>query len=380
MSNLIIPFYDLKPQYEMLKDDIQDRINKVLSHTQFILGPEVEELEEKLAIFSGAKYCITVSSGTEALLISLMALGVGPGDEVITSAFTYAATAEVIAFLGATPVLVDIDLETYNIDHKLIERNITKRTKAIIPVSLYGQPADFTEINAIAYKNGKIPVIEDGAQSFGATYQFEGQPNRKSGNLSLIGCTSFFPSKPLGCYGDGGAIFTNCEEFESICRQIRVHGQKEKYNHSRIGVGGRMDTIQCAILLAKFTKFSEELSLRNKVANNYNNLLQDKFVESFRLPLIKEGRTSVFAQYTLFVKNRDWFSYELKALGIPTSIHYPIPINEQPAYKTIARYSSLPNALLASQHVLSLPFSPYLSPSHQSLIIQAVLNVASRNS
>ena len=309
-----------------------------------------------------------------------MAIGVGPGDEVITSAFTFAATAEAIALLGAIPVLIDIDLETYNIDPKLVEKNITKKTKAIIPISLYGQPADFTEINAIAYNNGKIPVIEDGAQSFGATYEFEGKVMRKSCNLRLIGCTSFFPSKPLGCYGDGGAIFTNSEELASICRQIRVHGQIEKYSHSRIGVGGRMDTMQCAILLAKFSRFSDEVVLRNNVAETYNNYLKGKSTDSYRLPQIKGDRTSVFAQYTLDVKNRDWFSNELKALGIPTSIHYPIPLNEQLAYKDIARYSNVPNAVYASQHVLSLPMGPYLPPSHQSLIIKAILNVASRDS
>ncbi|NDC82360.1 aminotransferase class I/II-fold pyridoxal phosphate-dependent enzyme, partial [bacterium] len=248
-----IPFIDLKTQYQHLKTEINQRINAVLEHGQYIMGPEVNELENRLAAYTGATHCITVASGTEALLIALMALGVGPGDEVITTPFTFVATAEVIVLVGATPVYVDVEPDTCNIDVSKIEAAITSKTKVIIPVSLYGQPADMDEINAIASRHN-ITVIEDAAQSFGATYK-----GKKSCNLSKIGCTSFFPSKPLGCYGDGGAIFTSDDTIAQACREIRVHGQSRRYYHTRIGVGGRMDTIQCAVILAKLDRFEWEV-------------------------------------------------------------------------------------------------------------------------
>ncbi|MGV6851180.1 MAG: DegT/DnrJ/EryC1/StrS family aminotransferase, partial [bacterium] len=256
MATQNIPFIDLKTQYKALEVEIRQRINNVLEHGQYIMGPEVQELEQKLADYTGAEHCITTASGTEALLISLMALNIKPGDEVITTPFTFIATAEVIVLLGAKPVFVDIKPDTCNINASLIEEKITNKTKAIMPVSLYGQPADMDEINAIADKYN-LPVIEDAAQSFGATYK-----NKKSCNLSTIGCTSFFPSKPLGCYGDGGAIFTSDDDIAKACREIRVHGQSQRYVHTRVGVGGRMDTIQCAVVLAKLERFDWEVEQR----------------------------------------------------------------------------------------------------------------------
>ena len=264
-------FIDLKAQQSRLRSQIESRIAAVLDHGQYIMGPEVDELEERLAAYVGTGHCVTVASGTEALLISLMALGISPGDEVITTPFTFVATAEVIVRLGAMPVFVDIDAETCNIDAGKIEAAITDKTTAIIPVSLYGQPADMDQINTIASQNGGIPVIEDAAQSFGATYK-----GVRSCNLSTIGCTSFFPSKPLGCYGDGGAIFTNDSEIAQVCREIRLHGQSKRYRHSRIGVGGRMDTLQCAIVLAKLEQFDWEVEQRLNIGASYNELLDQQ--------------------------------------------------------------------------------------------------------
>ena len=319
---MTIPFIDLKTQYQVLKPSIDARIQAVLDHGQYIMGPEVAELEERLAAYTGAKHCITVASGTEALLIALMALGVRPGDEVITTPFTFVATAEMIVLLGAVPVFVDIDPETCNIDASKIEAAITPKTRAIMPVSLYGQPADMDEINAIAARHGNIPVIEDAAQSFGAEYK-----GKKSCNLSTIGCTSFFPSKPLGCYGDGGAIFTGDEGLAKAMREIRVHGQEKRYVHTRIGVGGRMDTLQCAIVLAKLERFDWEIEQRLKIGAGYNELLAGK------VPVVTQrpDRTSVFAQYTVFVQNCEEVQERLKATGIPTAVHYPVPLHKQPA-------------------------------------------------
>ncbi len=282
-----IPFIDLKAQYRALQPEIQERINRVLEHGQYIMGPEVQELEAKLAGYTGANHCITVASGTEALLISLMALGIKPGDEVVTTPFTFVATAEVIVLLGAKPIFVDIEPDTCNIDHRLIEDKITERTKVIMPVSLYGQVADMDEINAIAARRGNIPVIEDAAQSFGATYK-----GRKSCNLSTGGGTSFFPSKPLGCYGDGGAIFTNDATLAQACREIRVHGQARRYVHTRVGVGGRMDTLQCAIVLAKLERFDWEIARRLAIGARYNDLCDEAGIKRVTQ---RPDRTSVFA-------------------------------------------------------------------------------------
>ena len=354
-------FVDLRTQQTILKSEIDRRISNVLKHGRYILGPEVEELEYSLKEFTRAKYCITVSSGTEALTISLMALGIGPGDEVITTPFTFIATAEAIVNVGAKPVFVDIELSTCNIDALKIEEKITKNTKAILPVSLYGQPSDMDEINRIAEKYDNIFVIEDAAQSFGSEYK-----GKKSGNLSNIGCTSFFPSKPLGCYGDGGAIFTNNEEIAKSCREIRVHGQSKRYVHNRIGLCGRMDTIQCAIVLAKLNRFEWEVKERINIGNRYNRLLDSKAINRVHQ---KEDRTSVFGQYTILSPHRKQLQESLNSDGIPTAIHYPIPINEQQAYKNYLS-STTYFAKQASLQVISIPMSAYLTKSDQNLIIE----------
>lgn len=346
-------FIDLKSQQARIREHLDRRIQSVLEHGRYIMGPEVAELEERLTDYTGAKHCITVASGTEALLISLMALGIGPGDEVITTPFTFVATAEVIVLLGATPVFVDIEPDTCNIDAGKIEAAITAKTKAIMPVSLYGQPADMDEINAIAAKHGNIPVIEDAAQSFGSTYK-----GRKSCNLSTIGCTSFFPSKPLGCYGDGGAIFTNDDAIAQACREIRVHGQSRRYVHTRIGVGGRMDTLQCAIVLAKLEQFDWEVDQRIKIGTKYNNLMDERGILRVHQ---SSDRTSVFAQYTVLVNNRELVQSNLKEAGVPTAVHYPIPLNEQLAYqKDWAGENRTTVAAQLSRVVMSLPMHPYL--------------------
>ena len=360
---MIIPFIDLRAQYRALQPQIQDRINRVLEHGQYIMGPEVNELEEKLAAYTGSKHCITVSSGTEALLISLMALGIGPGDEVITTPFTFIATAEVIVLLGATPVYVDIEPDTCNIDATLIEAAITPKTRAIIPVSLYGQPADIDEINSIAARYANIVVIEDAAQSFGAEYK-----EKKSCNLSSIGCTSFFPSKPLGCYGDGGAIFSNDNDFARACREIRIHGQSQRYIHTRIGVGGRLDTIQAAILLAKFDSFDKELDERLRVAEKYNELLCEIDVSHV---LVRENRRSVYGQYTIIVENRDTVALSLSKAGIPTSVHYPLPVNRQSAYSSNC-HDICEIAFDMSRKVLSLPMSPWLKTEDIEKVVNAL--------
>lgn len=357
-------FIDLKTQQISIKSEIDRRIATVLAHGQYIMGPEVRELEERLEAFTGAKHCITVASGTEALLISLMALGIGPGDEVITTPFTFVTTIEVIVLLGAIPVLVDIEPDTCNIDSSLIETKINEKTKAIMPVSLYGQPANLDEINAIAGRYGEIPVIEDAAQSFGATYR-----GKKSCNLSTIGCTSFFPSKPLGCYGDGGAIFTSNDAIAKACREIRVHGQSERYVHTRIGVGGRMDTLQCAIVLAKFDRFDWEIEQRIEIGKRYNQLFDELAVSRVQQ---RNDRTSVFAQYTVFTENRLVVQARLMSAGIPTAIHYPVPLNEQPAYKHLCNQDSTPVARQTSKSVMSLPMHPYLIKQEQLLVMQAM--------
>ncbi|WP_448871302.1 DegT/DnrJ/EryC1/StrS family aminotransferase [Desulfobulbus propionicus] len=362
-----IPFIDLKSQYRALQPQIQSRINAVLEHGQYIMGPEVRELEERLQAYTGARYCVTVASGTEALLISLMALGIGPGDEVITTPFTFVATAEVIVLLGATPVFVDIEPDTCNINASLIEAAITAKTKAIIPVSLYGQPADMDEINAVAARHGNIPVIEDAAQSFGAEYK-----GRKSCNLSTVGCTSFFPSKPLGCYGDGGAIFTSDEGIAHSCREIRVHGQSKRYVHTRIGVGGRMDTLQCAVILAKLERFEWEIEQRHAIGSRYNRMLDEI---DFPRVIQRPDRTSVFAQYTILCHDREAVQAAFKAAEIPTAVHYPVPLNDQPAYRALCTPSPTPVAKEAAELVVSLPMSPYLLSDHADKII-TVLNHA----
>lgn len=351
-------FIDLKTQYKRLKAEIDAGIQRVLEHGQYILGPEVAELEEKLCAYTGAKYCITCANGTDALQIAQMALGIGAGDEVITPGFTYIATAETVALLGAKPVYVDIEPRTYNLDPNLLEAAITPRTKAIIPVSLYGQCADYDAINAIAAKHG-IPVIEDAAQSFGATYK-----GRKSCNLTTVACTSFFPSKPLGCYGDGGAIFTNDEKLATVIRQIARHGQDRRYHHIRVGVNSRLDTLQAAILLPKLAVLDDEMAARQQVAERYAQLLGQ--MGNATVPYLEAHNTSAWAQYTVQVPKRDQVQTQLKQAGIPTAVHYPIPLNKQPA--VIDDTVQLPVGDAVAQRVISLPMHPVLSISDQNSI------------
>ncbi|QZI71850.1 DegT/DnrJ/EryC1/StrS family aminotransferase [Pseudomonas protegens] len=361
----MIEFIDLKTQQARLKDKIDAGIARVLSHGQYILGPEVAELEERLARYAGAKYCISCANGTDALQIALMALGIGPGDEVITPGFTYIATAETVALLGAKPIYVDIDPQTYNLDPALLEAAITSRTKAIIPVSLYGQCADFDAINAIAGKYS-LPVIEDAAQSFGARYK-----SKASCNLSTIACASFFPSKPLGCYGDGGAIFTNDEELATIIRQVARHGQDRRYHHIRIGVNSRLDTLQAAILLPKLEILEEEIQLRQHVAQNYARLLTQAGIAA---PYIEPHNVSAWAQFTVQVDNRDAVQQHLKQSGVPTAVHYPIPLNLQPAVKD--EHAQLPVGDVVATRVMSLPMHPYLTASDQSHIVEALVTAS----
>lgn len=358
-----IPFIDLATQQERIKPDLDRRIQAVLKHGQYIMGPEVRELEEKLANYVGVKHCITASSGTDTLLIALMALGIGPGDEVITSPFTFIATGEMIALTGAKPVFIDIDPKTYNIDPAKIEAAITSKTKAIMPVSLYGQCADFDAINVIA-NNYNLPVIEDGAQSFGATYK-----GRRSCGLSTIGSTSFFPSKPLGCYGDGGALFTNDEILAKVMREIRTHGQDRRYHHPRLGINGRLDTLQAAVLLAKLEIFDDEVADRDRIGTRYNELLKDVVVT----PTIGLFNTSVYAQYTVQVENRERVQEKLQEQGIPTAVHYPVPLHLQPVFvELVLGDGCFPISESAGKRVMSLPMHPYLTDKELVYITDAV--------
>lgn len=354
-------FIDLVAQQARIKDKIDAGIQAVLSHGQYILGPEVTELEEKLATFTGAKYCITCANGTDALQIAQMAFGIGPGDEVITPGFTYIATAETVALLGAKPIYVDICPKTYNLDPQKLEAAITPKTKAIIPVSLYGQCADLDAINAIANKYG-IPVIEDAAQSFGATYK-----GKKSCNLTTIACTSFFPSKPLGCYGDGGAIFTNDDELAKVLRQIARHGQDRRYHHIRVGVNSRLDTLQAAILLPKLEILEDEMQARQRVAETYNKLFNEAGIST--TPFIEAYNQSAWAQYTIQVENRDDLQAKLKEAGIPTAVHYPIPLNKQPAVSD--SNAVLPVGDAVAERVMSLPMHPYLKIKELKFIVDS---------
>lgn len=340
-------FIDLKTQQKRIKSQIDKNIANVLEHGAYIMGPEVGALEARLASYVGVKHAVGVASGTDALLIALMALNVGAGDEVITTPFSFIATAETIVLLGAKPIFVDIDPKTYNIDPCLIEASITERTKAIMPVSLYGQCADYDAINTIAAKHG-IPVIEDGCQSFGATYK-----GKKSCGLTTIGCTSFFPSKPLGCYGDAGACFTNNDKLAKAMREIRVHGQDRRYHHPRIGINGRIDTLQAAILLAKLDIFEDEVEARQKIGSRYTELLGDIMIT----PFIETFNTSVYAQYTVQVDDRENLQAALKEAGVPTAVHYPVPLNQQPALKN---QQSFAISDCTAKGVMSLPMHPYL--------------------
>ena len=364
----MIDFIDLRTQQARIKDRIDTGIAHVLAHGQYILGPEVGELEEKLAAYAGVAHCISVGNGTDALQIAQMALGIGRGDEVITPGFTYIATAETVALLGARPVYVDVDPRTFNLDPDLLEAAITPRTRAIIPVSLYGQCADFDAINAIAAKHG-IPVIEDAAQSFGASYK-----GRKSGSLGTLACTSFFPTKPLGCYGDGGAVLTDDAELARLVRQIARHGQDRRYHHVRVGVNSRLDTLQAAILLPKLDILDDEIALRRQVAQTYGRLLAE--AELAIAPVVETYNRSAWAQYTVQVPDRDAVQARLKEAGIPTAVHYPLPLNRQPAVAD--RKVRLPVGDAVAEQVISLPMSPYLDASQQSSIVAALASILSR--
>ncbi len=359
------------PDGRTIREAVDTRIAAVLNHGRYILGPEVEELESTLAAYVGVDHCIAVASGTDALLIALMALGVRAGDEVITTPFSFIATSETIALLGATPVYVDINPASYNLDPAKLEQAISPCTKAIIPVSLYGQPADFPAINAIANRHG-LPVIEDGAQSFGST-----QLGHRSCSLSTIGTTSFFPSKPLGGYGDGGACFTNDPELADRMRRISRHGQERRYFHSDIGVNGRIDTLQAAILLAKLPNFQQEVEARGRIGAAYSSKLNAAGISS--TPQLAPGNTSVYAQYTVRVPNRAEVQAALQQQGIPTAVHYPTLLCQQPAllcqHSCCSTGCAAPLAQTASEQVMSLPMHPWLSDADQDRVVSALASV-----
>jgi len=356
-------FIDLQAQYRQLEEEINTRIRRVLEHGRYILGPEVAELEERLGEYVGVRHCIGLSSGTDALLVSLMALDIGPGDEVITTPFTFIATGEAIALLGARPVFVDIDPRTYNLDPTRIAAAVTPRTRAIMPVSLYGQCAEMDAIDAVARRH-ELPVIEDAAQSFGARYR-----GRHSCALSTIGCTSFFPSKPLGGYGDGGACFTDDAALAARIRQLSVHGQDRRYHHPRIGINGRLDTLQAAVLLAKLDTFPDEVAARERIGRRYTEHLAG----SVQVPYIEPHNRSVYAQYTIQLPERDAFAARLNEAGIPTAVHYPLPLTRQPALAD--PHAEIPNAAAAAERVLSLPMSPWLTRDDQDRVIAQVRTV-----
>lgn len=367
-------FIDLKAQYELIEQDVRARIDRVLAHGQYIMGPEIGELEEQLAAFVGVRHCIGLSSGTDALLAAMMALDIGPRDEVITTPFTFIATGEMIALLGAVPVFVDIDPATYNLDPNLLEQAITPRTRAIVPVSLYGQCADMDAINGIADRHG-VPVIEDAAQSFGAAYN-----GRRSCALSLIGCTSFFPAKPLGAYGDAGACFTDDDGLAKSIREIRNHGQDRRYHHPRLGLNGRLDTLQAAILLAKLAIFPREVELRSELGGRYTDALMGLGARSsleggarLLTPYIAPENASVYAQYTLQVDARDRVIATLGEMGVPTAVHYPVPLNEQPVFSRLAELGATPVSTRVASRVMSLPMHPYLT---DDLLAEVVAKVS----
>lgn len=359
-------FIDLKAQQERIRPEIDRRIKAVLDHGKYIMGPEVAELEEKLAAFVGVKHCIGMASGTDALLAALMALEIGQGDEVITTPFTFIATGEVISLLGATPVFVDIDPRTYNIDPSKIEAAITPKTRAIMPVSLYGQPADMTDINTVAQKHG-LPVIEDGAQSLGATHH-----GKQSCGLSTIGCTSFMPSKPLGAYGDAGACFTDDDELAQRMRQLRIHGADRKYHHPLIGFNGRLDTMQAAVLLAKLEIFPAEIKARQEAGRRYSQHLSAQ-CEDVEPPYIAPENTTVYAQYTVAVADRAAYQEKLQAANVPVAVHYPLPLYRQPAYATLGvGPEGYPVTEAAAGKVMSLPMHPYLTNTEQAAVVSAL--------
>ena len=361
-------FIDLKSRHQLIGEKINVRIQKVMDHGQFILGPEVREAEEKLAEYTGSKHCVTVSSGTDSLLIALMALGVGAGDEVITVPYTWISSAEVIALLGANPVFVDVRPDTWNMNETLLEAAITDKTKAIMPVSIYGQCPDMDAINAIAQKYD-LPVIEDAAQSFGATYK-----GKKSCNLSTIGSTSFFPSKPLGCYGDAGALFTNDDDLAEKFRWIRVHGQERKHHHPILGINGRMDTLQAAILLEILEVFPDEVKKREQLGQTYSEGLAH--LDGIETPSIGDHNASVFAQYTILSEHREQIQQSLKEKNIPSVSYYTVPLHLQPVFENLGHQAGdFPVSEKVANQCLSLPMSPYLTQEDQSQVIDAISKI-----
>ncbi len=358
-------FIDLKSQQRRIRESIDRRLAAVLDHGRYILGPEVEELEESLSRFVGCRHTIGVSSGTDSLMIALMALEIGPGDEVITVPYTWISTAEVIGLVGATPVFIDVEEDTWNMDPELLKAAITEKTKAIMPVGIYGQTANMTEINRIAAEAGNIPVIEDAAQSFGATHH-----GKQSGGLGTIGSTSFFPSKPLGGYGDGGAIFTDDDELAEKMRWIHLHGQSGRNHHPILGVNGRLDSMQAAVVLAKMEIFEEEVGLRSEVGERYSNLLKDLPVE---VPFIADGNTSVYAQYTLLSTVRDQLQQKLGDAGIPSVAYYAVPLHLQPVFSGLGHQEGeFPVTESIAARGLSLPMSPYVSEADQVKIAETI--------
>ena len=356
-----IDFANLKIQHNLYKEEIEEAILKVARDCNFIMGSQIDELERNLEKFTGSKYAISCSSGTDALLLAMMALDIQPDDEIITTPFTFFATAETIAFLKAKPVFVDIDEKTYNIDPKKIEEKISSKTKAIIPVSLYGQPCDMDEIDQIA-KKYNLKVIVDGAQSFGSTYK-----GISDSNLGDISCTSFFPAKPLGCYGDGGALFTNDEKLADKIKSLRLHGQSIRYHHQYIGMGGRLDTIQAAVLNVKLKYYPKDLKLRQDVAEKYTKVLNEKNIET---PFVKNDRTSAWAQYSIRVQNRTELQTKLQNLGIPTAVHYPMPLHVQECFKYLnLKEGDFPISEKVSKEIMSLPMNPYVTDEEIEFIV-----------
>jgi UDP-2-acetamido-2-deoxy-ribo-hexuluronate aminotransferase len=356
-------FIDLRTQYQRYQAEIDARMRAVLDHGQFIMGPEVAEVEGVLARYVGVKHCVTVASGTDALEIALRALGVGAGDEVVTVPFTWISTAEAIGLVGAKPVFVDIEPESYNLDPGLLERAITPRTRAIIPVSLFGQMADCNRINAIASRHG-LAVIEDGAQSFGAT-----QGGRRSCGVTLIGSTSFFPAKPLGCYGDGGALFTDDDGLAPKMKAIRTHGGLKRHEHPLLGMNGRFDTLQAAVLLVKMGHFDWERAERSRIGARYSDMLRGVCA----VPEVMPGNTHVYAQYTIRAANRERVAERLKGQGIPTAVYYPRCLHEQPVFAGCGhRPGDFPVAEKASGEVLSLPMSAFLGEADQDRVVAAL--------
>ena len=356
-----IDFANLKLAYLAHKEEFEREIAKVLSNASYIMGPEIDKLEVELSQFTGAKHSISCSSGTDALLLAMMALDIRPGDEIITTPFTFISTAETIALLGAKPVFVDIDEETFNIDINQIESKITHKTKAIIPVSLFGQVADMDEINMLAEKHN-LSVIEDAAQSFGATYK-----GKKSCNLSTIACTSFFPAKPLGCFGDGGAIFTNNNALVEKIKSLRVHGQTQPYTHKHIGLGARLDNLQAVVLLIKLKSYNETINMRQAAAERYHKMLHS-LIEK---PVVKSYNTSVWAQYSIRIPSRDLIKLKLKEQGIPTAVYYPIPLHLQKCFDYLGYNSGdFPVSEKTAKEIISLPINPYITEVEQKFIVE----------